>query len=51
MQLELENSNIKCEDDRAPLSEETLIQQLQHIKHQLIIGCKTANQLNNLKGR
>lgn len=50
MQLELESSNIKCEDDRVSLNEETLIQQLQHIKRQLILECKTVDQLKNLKG-
>lgn len=50
MQLELESSNVKCEDDRVSLNEETLIQQLQHIKRQLILGCKTGDQLKNLKG-
>lgn len=50
MQLELENSNVKCEDDRISFSEETLFQQLQHIKHQLMQNCKSSFQLNKLKG-
>lgn len=50
MQLELENSNVKCEDDRISFSEETLFQQLQHIKHQLMQNCKSSFQRHKLKG-
>lgn len=51
MQLELENTNTKCEDDRLQQTEEALYQQLHHIKQQLIMNCKTASELNHLKGK
>lgn len=50
MQLEIENSNVKCEDDRVSENEETLIQQLQHIKQQLIHNYTTSYELDNLRG-
>ncbi|XKL67380.1 hypothetical protein PGB90_002871 [Kerria lacca] len=49
MQLEIENSNVKCEDDRVSENEETLIQQLQHIKQQLIHNYTTSYELDNLR--
>ena len=49
MQLELENSNTKCEDDRLQITDETLYQQLRNVKQQLILNCKTPSELSHLR--
>ncbi|XP_065209573.1 putative leucine-rich repeat-containing protein DDB_G0290503 [Planococcus citri] len=49
MQLELENTNTKCEDDRLQVTDEALFQQLRNVKQQLIMNCKTSSELGHLR--